>query len=115
MHSLTIGKTTFHFNSDLSGGVHIDMDSAEGSFTTLPIPFDDIAQFVARARVVENRGRINVPKNPERAAKRAAMLDKVKEQVIELLKAEQEKLLGEETELTRKMFQVAINAVNGAR
>ncbi len=110
MHSLKIGMSTFSFNSDFSGFVEID-----GEDSTALVPFDDITQFVARARAIQNRGRINQPKNIERAAERAAALEKVKEQIIELLKVEQAKLLGEETELIKKMFQVAINAVNGAR
>lgn len=109
-YTLKVGTSVFHFNDDLSGDVEID-----GNTSTAVVQFDDLAQFVVRARTIQNRGRVNAPKNLARAAKRAEVLDKVKEQVIELLKAEQVKLLGDETELTKKMFQVAINAVNGAR
>lgn len=113
MHRLKVGRTTFHFNPDLSGTVIVDPNHEDGA--QVNVPFDDLSQFVARARAAQNRGLINRPKNPEKVLKRAATLEKVKEQVVELLREEQKKLLGDETELTKKMFQVAINAVNGAR
>lgn len=110
---LKIGSTQFTFNRDLSGQVIIDIEpeSHEPS-TMLVVPYCDVDAFISRARSTRQAHEYK-PKDPVRVAERAAKLAEVKEKVTKLI----QELQGnkQHDELSKKLYQVAINAVNGAR